>query len=146
MLYRTVFQKYLIIFSTGPVFPNPPLLGEVTTFPERAVIQFTVSSFAYKPENYTIMLARDVNNLTAVNGILSTADPTDLTFLTATNINYTIDVYGLVIFQRYYYVIVATNSVGSTNSTLGNFTTSEAREQHFPVVLMYSSDKNFGEI
>ena len=143
MLYRTVFQKYLIIFSTGSVFPNPPLLGEVTALPERAVIQFTVSSVAYNPENYTVMLARDVNNLTAVNGILSVTDPTDLTFLTAANINYTIDVDGLLIFQRYYCVIVATNSAGSTNSTLGNFTTSEAREQDFPAVLVYSSNENF---
>ena len=112
----------------------------MTTFPERAEIRFTVSSFAYDSENYTVMLATDVNNLTAVNGILSTTDPSDLTFLTDTNINYTIDVDGLVIFQRYYYVIVATNSVGSTNSTLGNFTTSEAREQFIPAVLMYSID------
>ena len=137
------FKGIYSFFSTGPILPNPPLLGEVTTFPERAVIWFTISSFAYNAENYTVMLARDVNNLTAVNGILSGADPTDLTFLTATNINYTIEVDGLVIFQRYYYVIVATNSAGSTNSTLGNFTTSEAREQHFPAVLMYNSDGNF---
>ena len=141
-MYRTVFQKRLLLFSTGRTFPNPPLLGDVTTFPERAVIEFTVSSFAYDLENYTVMLGRDVNNLTAVNGILSTPDPTDLTFLTATNMNYTVDVDGLVFFQRYYYMIVATNSVGSTNSTIGNFTTSEAREQHFSAVLMYSSGGN----
>ena len=136
-------SKYSFIFSTGPISPNSPLLGEVPTFPQRAIIQFTVSSVAYDPENYTIMLAIDMNNLTPVNGIPRTADPTDLTFLTATNTNYTIDVDGLVIFQRYYYVIVATNSVGSMNSTLGNFTTSEAREQDFSAVLIYNSNVKF---
>ena len=116
-------SKYSFLFSTGPISPNPPLLRALTTFPERAVIQFTVSSFAYDPENYTVMLAIDVNNLTSVNDIPSTTDPTDLTFLTATNTNYTIDVDELVFLQKYYYVIVATNSAGSTNSTFGNFTT-----------------------
>ena len=139
-------SKYSFLFSTGPIFPNPLLLGAVTTFPERAVIQFTVSSISYDPENYTVMLAIDVNNLTYVNGIPRTNDPTDLTFLTATNINHTIDADELVPLQTYYYVIVATNSAGSTNSTLGNFTTSEACEQDFPAVLMYNSNVKFSEI
>ena len=137
MLYRTVCQICQYIFA-GPVVPDPPLLGTVATFSEKATISFTVSSVVYDLENYTVMHGTTENDLTTVSGIiLSTADPNDLSFLNAINISYSINVEGLVSFQKYYFVIAATNSVGSTNSTLSNFITSEAREEQFlPFVLL----------
>ena len=92
------------------------------------MIHFTVNSVAYDPEIYTIMLGTSENILTNVDNAVNQTDPTGLTFLTNTELMYTITVDGLSINQMYYYLIVSTNSHSSVSSTIGTFTTAEARE------------------
>ena len=57
-----------------------------------------VSSIAYDPENYTILIGVSSDTLTTINDIINIADANDLSFLTIVNTNYTIGVDGLVIF------------------------------------------------
>ena len=118
-------------FSAGSAPPEQPQLGTVDEFPRKAVIHFIISSVAYNPENYTLELGTSMDALTAVSDASNQTDPTGLTFLTATNLMYTITVDGLNISQTYYYRIVSANLNNNVNSAVGNFTTAEAREIYF---------------
>ena len=112
----------------GSVPPNQPHLGTVDAFSYKVVVHFMVSSVAYDPENYTVIYGTSMDTLTSVSNAPNHTDLTGLTFLTDANLMYTITVDGLNAKQVYYYLIEATNSNSSTNSTIGNFTTAEARE------------------
>ena len=118
----------ICICSPGSAPPNQPQLGTVDAFLKKAVVYFTISSVAYVPENYTVIYGTSMDALTTVSNAFNQTDPTGLTFINDTNLMYTITVDGLDINQPYCYLIEATNSNGSTNSTIGNFTTAEACE------------------
>ena len=121
----------ICICSPGSAPPNRPQLGTVDTFPKKAVVYFTISSVAYDPENYTVIYGTSMDALTTVSNSFNQTDPTGLTFLTDINLMYTITMDGLNASQMYYYLIEATNSNSRTNSTIGSFTSAEAREPMF---------------
>ena len=114
------------LLLVGSVPPNQPQLGTVDVLPEKAVVHFTISSVAYDPETYTVIYGTSMDALTTDSNTVNQTDPTGLTFINDTNLMYNITVDGLDINQLYYYMIEATNSNGSTNSVIGNFTTAEA--------------------
>lgn len=121
--------KIFVFNCTGSAPPNQPELGTVVVSPTKAEISFTVSSVAYDPESYAVMFGMSSDQLTEIGDTSSSTDTTSLTFLTDMNLMYTITVDGLNINQMYYYVILATNSISSASSIIGNFTTAEAREK-----------------
>lgn len=121
-----MFLDCLLSSVAGAAVPNPPLLGTVDVFPTKAVINFVVTFVSYDPEEYTVLLGTSDDQLLTVSGVSESTDPTGLTFLTDVNLMYSITVENLNSTQEYYYQIVAMNSVDSTVSVTGTFTTAEA--------------------
>ena len=116
-------------FSAGSSPPNHPQLDMVDVYPRQVRIHFTVSSVAYDPEAYFVIYGTSMDTLTSVSDVFNYTDSSDLSFLTDTNLKYTIMVDGLKSYQLYYYLIRATNSNSSINSIIKNFTTPETSEK-----------------
>ena len=113
------------LFPAGHASPNQILLGGVKVFPTKAEISFTVTSVAYTPETYAVTYGTSREQLNRPRGNLISTNITDLTFLTDTNLNYTIVLENLRSTQMYYYYVVAKNTLGTTKSDLSAFTTLE---------------------
>ena len=110
-----------------PTDPTPPLqpsnLMSTGIAHNRATIHWTVSRIAYTPETYTVHFGTSLGSLTPFNQQQQSGDD-----FTATNLQFSIPLTGLAPGTRYYYQVVAMNSVGSTQSTINNFTTTELRK------------------
>ena len=127
------FQLYLLslysfhlhqLFSTGPSTPlQPSNLMSTGITHNRATILWTVSRIAYTPENYTVHFGTSPGSLTPFNQQQQSGDN-----FTATNLQFSIELTGLSAGTTYYYQVVAVNSVGSTQSTVRQFTTNELRK------------------
>ena len=115
---------FFIPFS-GHASPNQPLLRKVKVFPTKAEISFMVTSVAYTPENYSVMLGTSREQLNQLSGNLLSTNTSGLTFLTDTNLNFTIVLEDLISAQMYYYCVVASNTIGITKSEMNAFTTLE---------------------
>ena len=103
----------------------------VDAFPHQAVIHFTITSVSYDPEDYTVVYGTSMDTLTTVSRAFNHTDPTGLTFFADTNLKYSITLDELKSYQMYYYLIRATNSHGSSSSTIGTFTTAQTSEEYF---------------
>ena len=121
-------HAHFCTWYAGAAPPSQPQLGTVDIFSYKAVIHFTISYVAYDPENYTVMYGASMDTLTSVSNAFNQTHLTGLTFLTDTNLMYTISVDGLNSKQMYHYRIVSTNSNSSVSSVIGTFTTVETRK------------------
>ena len=89
-----------------------------------ATIWWTVPRIAYTPETYTVNFGTSSDSLTPFNQKRQSGDN-----FTATSLQFSIQLTGLAPGTRYYYQVVAMNSVpGSTQSSTNNFTTTELRK------------------
>ena len=88
-----------------------------------ATIHWTVARIAYTPETYTVHFGTSSGSLAPFNQQEQSGEN-----FTATSLQFSIPLTGLSAGTRYYYQVVAVNSVGSTQSTINNFTTMELRK------------------
>ena len=92
----------------------------------RATIQWTLPRIAYTPETYTVHFGTSPGSLTNISQQRQSGDS-----FTATNLPFSVQLTGLAARTRYYYQVVAVNSVGSTQSLVQQFTTREQRKPIF---------------
>ena len=112
------------LFSTGPSTPlQPSNLMSTSITHNGATIHWTVFRIAYTPETYTLHFGTSSDSLAPFSQQLQSGEN-----FTATNLQFSIQLTGLSAGTRYYYQVVAVNSVGSTQSTINNFTTRELRK------------------
>ena len=100
--------------------PYPPVLEEVITASYSVVIVWRIPSIVSDQENYIVQYGTDMMLLSSSNVVLGNDDTN------AINDLFSINITGLTPFTRYYYVITATNTIGSTNTSVMSFTTNEA--------------------
>ena len=124
VIYNVVSMSPDQLFPTGPSTPlQPSNLMSTSVRHNRATIQWTVSRIAYTPETYTVHFGTSPGSLTNISQQRQSGDS-----FTATNLQFSVQLTGLAPGTRYYYQVVAVNSVGSTQSTINNFTTREQRK------------------
>ena len=125
VIYNVVSMYLNQLFPTGPSPPlQPSNLMSTGVRHNRATIQWTVPRIAYTPENYTVHYGTSPGSLTPFNQQEQSGDD-----FTATSLQFSIQLTGLAPGTRYYYQVVAMNSVpGSTQSTINSFTTTELRK------------------
>ena len=89
----------------------------------RATIHWTVSGIVYTPESYTVHFGTSLGSLTTFSQQRQGGDN-----FTATNLQFSLQLTELSAETRYYYQVVAVNSVGTTASVEQSFTTTELRK------------------
>ena len=110
--------------SAGPSSPpQPSNLMSTGVRHNRATIHWTVSRIAYTPETYTVLFGTSSGSLTPFNQQRQSGDN-----FTATDIPFSLQLTGLSAGTRYYYQVVAVNSVGSTASVEQSFITTTLRK------------------
>ena len=110
--------------STGPSSPlQPSNLMSTSIRHNTATIHWTVSRIAYTPETYTVHFGTSSGSLTPFSQQQQSGDN-----FTATNIPFSLQLTGLSAGTRYYYQVVAVNSVGSTASVEQMFITTTLRK------------------
>ena len=100
--------------------PIHPIVTEVTPASNSVVITWLVVTIAFDQENYTVQYGRDMAVLQSSDVIMGNTD------FSAINDTFSVTITGVIPFTTYYYVLIATNSIGSTSSNITTFTTSEA--------------------
>ena len=124
VIYNVVSMYLDQLFPTGPSTPlQPSNLMSTSITHRRATIHWTVSRIAYTPETYIVHFGTSSGSLTPFNQQEQSGDD-----FTATSLQFSIPLTGLAPGTRYYYQVVAVNSVGSAQSTINNFTTREQRK------------------
>lgn len=106
--------------SVGPTLPNPPVHITVATLShDQAVVEWTVSSISYTPEIYHVQYGLSPESMN------STSNATKITTdIHATNMLFSLPLTGLLFKHTYFYRVVAENSIGITESSVANFSTS----------------------
>ena len=100
--------------NTGKTAPHPATSIIVTPGTTNVTISFTVPDIAYYTvETYSI----NYTDLELQNTSTSYCDST------STRIQKSVSLTGLENYRKYSFIIVSTNCIGSTNTTLMNFTT-----------------------
>ena len=113
-----------MLSAIGPTSPNPPVsLGAKNVVHNATTVVWVVTEIAYTNESYVIRYGTDMNNLT--NSSNPEEGGTD--FL-AVDQQFEIRIEGLESNTKYYFIVLAINSVGNTSSLQGTFTTVELRE------------------
>ena len=100
--------------------PFPPVFRDVITTPYSVNISWVVPSIVFDQENYTVQYGTDMTMLSNTSDIVPGSSDRNVT-----NGDFSINITTLTPFTRYYYTIVATNTVGSTRTRIMNFTTDE---------------------
>jgi len=117
-LYHVHVHTYLYVVAM--VAPFPPIVNEVITTPYSVNISWVVPSIIFDQENYTVWYGTDMTMLQSTSELVQgSSNGSVVNGLFSTNIT------GLSPFTRYYYVIMAVNSVGSNSTRVMDFTTDE---------------------
>ena len=91
-------------------------------------ITFTIPTIAYTPENYSI----SYKGLKLQTTITDSVTVMSSSNISATNEQYSIMLSGLEEDNTYSFTIVSTNCIGSTNTSIMNFTTQpDCKSKHF---------------
>ena len=100
--------------------PLTPIVRDAITTPTSVNISWTVQSIVNDMEEYVVRYG--TNNVTLTNTSEVIMGNSDLNTL---NQLFSVYIVGLTPFTTYYYIISATNTAGTTNTTVMNFTTNE---------------------
>ena len=101
--------------------PITPIVRGAITTPTSVNISWTVQSIVYNMEEYVVHYG--TNNVTLTNTTEVIMGSSDLNTL---NELFSVYVDGLTPFTTYYYIISATNTEGTTDTTVMNFMTNQA--------------------
>ena len=107
---------YIHVAITPPFIPN---ITNLITAPYSVNISWTVTIIAYDAETYTVHYGTDSMILADNIVIIGNTD------LSAINEVFTINISALTPFTKYYYIVSASNSVGTTNTSVMIFMTNE---------------------
>ena len=105
--------------STGPMPPGAlgsVRAGDLTA--DRAIIRWTVPSIAYTPETYRVLYGTVEDTLDKSSGVEMGG-----TNIAAVDTSFSVTLSNLQAVTTYYYKVVATNTIGSTESSVETFTT-----------------------
>ena len=101
---------------------SPPLKPNITNLirtPYSVNISWIVTIIVYDAETYTVHYGTD--SMTLVDNIVIMGN----TDLSAINEVFTVNISALTPFTKYYYIVSASNSVGTTNTSVMTFMTNE---------------------
>ena len=120
----TVSSTWLCISTSGPVNPvQPQDLKNISTFHDRAAVQWSVSYIAYTPENYTVNYG--TNN--SLDMSVTATQRGDNFTIPGQPFMFSAELTGLDPGMIYDYQVEARNSVGPTLSAVQQFTSAEQR-------------------
>lgn len=110
---------------TGPTIPKPPMgLTALNVKHNSTTIVWVVTDITYSRESYVVRYGTDVNNLTySSNPVESGTD------FMATDQQFDTRIEDLKPITKYYFIVDAINSEGTTSSLSGTFTTTESPPQ-----------------
>ena len=118
----------VVIICPGPSAPLQP--SSVIYVGVNSTIQWTVLWIAYTPETYTVHFGTSPGSLTNFSQQRQSGDN-----FTATNLSFSVQLTGLSAGTTYYYQVVAVNSVGSNQSIVQQFTTSELSKLQMVIIV-----------
>jgi len=98
--------------------PFPPMVINVTTTPYSVNISWVVLTIVFDQESYTVRYGTDMTILLSNSDLIQGSSDRSVI-----NGDFSVNITGLTPFTRYYYIIVATNSIGSTSTTVMCFNT-----------------------
>ena len=99
-----------------------------------ANITFTIPTIAYTPENYSISYEGHELQTTITDSMTVMSSNN----ISATNEQYSIMLSGLEEDNTYSFVVASTNCIGSTNTSMMNFTTQPDRKsKHFYFMFLF---------
>ena len=108
--------------------PNEAAYVAISTGPSMTNITFTIPTIAYTPENYSI----SYKGLELQTTITDSVTVMSSSNISATNKQYSIMLSGLEEDNTYSFVVVSTNCIGSTNTSIMNLTTRpDCKSKHF---------------
>ena len=114
-----VNKKCCILFCLGPRNPVQPTSVRFTnTTHSTATIEWRMSRINYTPESYSVQYGTRSTLLE-----LETMSIESGSDVTITNRIYSVDIRGLTFNTTYYYQVTASNSFGSTYSSVKSFVT-----------------------
>ena len=109
------------MFHIGKASPSQPVIIKVTTSTNSVNISWMVPNIICDQETYSVQYGiRDTMML------LGTRNVTGNTKLSTVNEIFSVIITGLTPFTRYYFILTAINSFGSTSIAATDFTTNEA--------------------
>ena len=113
--------QYVLIALCFGVFleftpPKQPILNKVLISPYSVNISWVVGNVSLHHFNYTIQYGTDALLLDSSVMVETSGDINNVL---------SVNISGLTAFTKYYFVIVASNSIGSTTTTVMTFSTDE---------------------
>ena len=102
------------------IVPFPPMVRGFITTPYSVNISWVVSSIVFDQENYVVQYGTDRMMLLSSSDEIEGNNNTD-----TINDVFSVNITGLTPFTRYFYTIVATNSIGNSTTPVMTFITNQ---------------------
>ena len=117
-----------MFFFIAQSLPNEAVYVAASTGSTTANISFTILNIAYTPENYSISYEGHRLQTTINESVMIMSSSN----ISATNEQYSIMLSGLEEDNTYSFVEISTNCIGSTNTSIMNFTTQpDCKSKHY---------------
>ena len=112
----------------GMLPPHMPIVRDPITTPYSVNILWVVTNITFDPETYSVLYGSNMTMLLSASEVVEGNNDTSVI-----NEVFSSNISGLLPFTTYYYIIRAINTVGSTNTSVMNFTTDETGTVHMYV-------------
>ena len=100
--------------------PLMPMVRDPTTAPYSVNISWIVINVTFGTEVYSVQYGTEMTMLLSISEVVE--GNTDTSII---NEMFSVNITGLIPFTTYYYIVTATNTIGSANTSVMNFTTDE---------------------
>lgn len=100
--------------------PSKPIVTNVATAPTSAVISWMVPHIFYTQESYLVQYGITMTRLNNTSKVVP-----GNTDLYAVDEVFSVNITGLTPFTKYYFVVLANNTIGNTSSDLSSFIANE---------------------